>query len=65
MRLVSYPRSFFCVARRATVKLTPKAQKRLRLVRAWQRMQQGGLSGGKAPTWWASPEPACTACRRR
>jgi transposase InsO family protein len=48
MRLVSYPRSFFCVARHAPVELSPKAQVRLRLVRAWQQMRQRGLSGAEA-----------------
>ncbi len=48
MRLVSYPRSFFCVARHAPVELSPKAQERLRLLRVWQGMQEKGLKGVEA-----------------
>jgi len=44
MRLVSYPRSFFCIARHAPVELSPKAQVRLRLLQARGRLCRGGLS---------------------
>jgi putative transposase len=44
MRLVSYPRSFFCIARHAPVELSPKAQERLRLLQAGRRLHQRGIS---------------------
>ncbi|MGA2112548.1 MAG: helix-turn-helix domain-containing protein, partial [Anaerolineales bacterium] len=44
MRIVGYPRSFFCIARHVPVELSPKAQERLRLLRAWQAMNQRGLT---------------------
>ena len=47
MRIVGYPGSFSCVARHAPVELTPQAQERLRLVQAWQRLRQRGLSGAE------------------
>jgi hypothetical protein len=40
MRLVSYPRSFCCIARHAPVELSPKAQERLRLLQAGRRLHQ-------------------------
>jgi putative transposase len=45
MHLVSYPRSFFCVVRHAPVSLSPKAQERLRLLKARRLQHQRGLSG--------------------
>jgi len=48
MRLVSYPRSFWCVARHAPVELGAKAQERLRLVQAWRRLRARGLSTAEA-----------------
>lgn len=44
MQLVSYPRTFFCVAQHAPVELTPKAQERLRLLKAWERLMAGGMT---------------------
>jgi transposase InsO family protein len=44
MQLVSYPRSFFCVAQQSPVELTPKAQERLRLLKAWEKMMAGGMT---------------------
>jgi putative transposase len=48
MRLVSYPRSFFCIARHAPVELSPKAQERLRLLQAGRRLHQRGISWAEA-----------------
>ncbi len=48
MQLVSYPRSFFCVVRRAPVELSPKAQERLRLLQARRRLCQSGGSWAEA-----------------
>jgi transposase InsO family protein len=48
MRLVSYPRSFFCVTRHAPVELSPKAQVRLRLLQARGRLCRGGVSWAEA-----------------
>ena len=47
MRLVSYPRSFFCVTRHAPIELSPNAQVRLRLLQAKRRLCQRGLSWGE------------------
>jgi len=44
MRLVSYPRSFFCIARHAPVALSPKAQERLRLLQAGRQLHERGMS---------------------
>jgi putative transposase len=48
MRLVSYPRSFFCIARHAPVALSPKAQERLRLLQAGRRLHKRGMSWAEA-----------------
>lgn len=44
MRIVGYPRSFLCIARHVPVELSPRAQERLRLLCAWQAMNQRGLT---------------------
>jgi len=48
MRIVSYPRSFYFVARHAPVELSPKAQERLRLLQAWRRLRPRGVSTAEA-----------------
>jgi len=48
MRPVPCPRSFYCVARHAPVELTAKAQERLRLLQAWQRLSHEGMAGARA-----------------
>ncbi len=48
MQLVSYPRSFWCVARHAPVELSPKAQERLRLLQAWRKRSRSERARGDA-----------------
>lgn len=48
MRIVGFPRSFLCIARHPPAEPSPKAQERLRLIRAWKAMQQLGLSRAEA-----------------
>jgi hypothetical protein len=48
MRIVGFPRSFLCIARHPPAEPSPKAQERLRLIRAWKAMQLLGLSRAEA-----------------
>jgi transposase InsO family protein len=48
MRLVSYPRSFYCIAQHGLIELSPKAAGRLRWVKAWRALTGRGLSAQKA-----------------